>query len=119
MKSYAQKTYLGCVATDWSPYFLAQVKAHMDGTFKGANAFLGMSDKVVKVVDWNPSVPADTMTKINETEAKIADGSFSPFTGPITKADGSEGVAAGKTLTDKEIMAMDWHVKGVTTPLPK
>ncbi len=91
----------------------------MDGTFKGANAFLGMSDKVVKVVDWNPSVPADTMTKINETEAKIADGSFSPFTGPITKADGSEGVAAGKTLTDKEIMAMDWHVKGVTTPLPK
>jgi len=119
MKSYAQKTYLGCVATDWSPYFLAQVKAHMDGTFKGANAFLGMSDKVVKVVDWNTSVPADTMAKIKETEAKIADGSFSPFTGPITKADGSEGVAAGKTLTDKEIIAMDWHVKGVTTPLPK
>ncbi len=59
------------------------------------------------------------MTKIKEAEAKIADGSFSPFTGPIAKADGSDGVPAGKTLTDGEIVAMDWHVKGVTTPLPK
>ena len=54
-----------------------------------------------------------------KTEAKIADGSFSPFTGPLTKADGSEGVAAGVVMTDAEIVAMDWHVKGVTTPLPK
>ncbi|WP_377291049.1 BMP family ABC transporter substrate-binding protein [Rhizobium sp. SG2393] len=119
MKSYAPKTYLGCVATDWSPFFKASVDAHVAGTFKGANAFLGVSDKVVEVVDWNPAVPADTVAKIKEAEAKIADGSFSPFTGPITKADGSEAVAAGKTLSDGEIVAMDWHVKGVATPLPK
>ena len=29
------------------------------------------------------------------------------------------GVAAGKTMSDPEIVAMDWHVKGVVTPLPK
>ena len=119
MKQYAEKTYLGCVATDWSPFFKASVDAHLAGTFKGANAFLGVADKVVQVVDWNPAVPADMMAKIKETETKIADGSFSPFTGPLTKADGSEGVAAGVVMTDAEIVAMDWHVKGVTTPLPK
>jgi basic membrane protein A len=59
------------------------------------------------------------MTTIMETEAKIADGSFSPFTGPLMKADGSEGVAAGVTMTEAEVVSMDWHVKGVTTPLPK
>ncbi|WP_026614988.1 BMP family ABC transporter substrate-binding protein [Ensifer aridi] len=119
MKSYAPKTYLGCVATDWSPFFKASVDAHVAGTFEGANAFLGVTDKVVKVVDWSPDVPAEVMTKIKEIEAKIADGSFSPFAGPIAKADGSEGVASGATLSDGEIVAMDWHVKGVTTPLPK
>lgn len=119
MKKYAEKTYLGCVATDWSPFFKASVEDHLAGTFKGRNAFLGVAEKVVQVVDWNPAIPADLMTKIKETEAKIADGSFSPFTGPITKADGTEAVAAGKTMTDPEIVAMDWHVKGVTTPLPK
>ncbi|MCF1709355.1 BMP family ABC transporter substrate-binding protein [Tabrizicola sp. J26] len=119
MKSYAPKTYLGCVATDWSPFFKASVDAHVAGTFQGANAFLGVADKVVEVVDWSPNVPADLMAKIKEVEATIADGSFSPFTGPITKADGSEGVAAGTTLTDDQIVAMDWHVKGVATPLPQ
>ncbi|GAA3083065.1 BMP family ABC transporter substrate-binding protein [Rhizobium viscosum] len=119
MKKYAEKTYLGCVATDWSPFFKASVDAHLAGTFKGANTFLGVADKVVEVVDWNPAIPADTMSKIKEIEAKIADGSFSPFTGPIAKADGSEGVASGATLTDVQIVAMDWHVKGVKTPLPK
>ena len=119
MKKYAEKTYLGCVATDWSPFFKASVEDHLAGTFKGRNAFLGVAEKVVQVVDWNPAIPADLMTKIKETEAKIADGSFSPFTGPITKADGTEAVAAGKTMTDPEIVAMDWHVKGVATPLPK
>ncbi len=72
MKKYAPKTYLGCVATDWSPFFKASVDAHLAGTFKGANTFLGVADKVVEVVDWNPDIPADAMTKIKEIEAKIA-----------------------------------------------
>lgn len=119
MKKYAPKTYLGCISTDWSPFFKASVDAHLAGTFKGANTFLGVAEKVVEVIDWSPDVPADVMTKIKEIEAKIADGSFSPFIGPITKADGSEGVAAGTTMPDAEIVALDWHVKGVATPLPK
>ncbi len=119
MKKYAGKTYLGCVSTDWSPFFKESVDAHLAGTFKGRNAFLGVADKVVEVVDWNPAIPADTVAKIKEAEAKIADGSFSPFTGPIAKADGGEGVPAGTMLEDAQIVAMDWHVKGVATPLPK
>lgn len=119
MKKYAPNKYLGCIATDWSPFFKASVDAHLAGTFKGANAFLGVAEKVVEVVDWSSDIPADTMTKIKEVAAKIADGSFAPFTGPIIKADGSEAAAAGATMADPEIVAMDWHVKGVATPLPK
>ncbi|OWV97313.1 ABC transporter substrate-binding protein [Rhizobium sp. R72] len=119
MKKYAPKFYLGCAATDWSPFFKASVDAHVAGTFKGANAFLGMKEKVVHIADWSPDVPPDTMTKIKSIEAKIADGSGSPFAGPVTKADGSEFVASGATMSDADIIAMDWHVKGVTTPLPK
>jgi basic membrane lipoprotein Med (substrate-binding protein (PBP1-ABC) superfamily) len=119
MQKYAPTKYLGCVATDWSPFFKASVDAHVAGSFVGANAFLGVADKVVAVVDWSADIPADIMTKITEAEAKIADGSFNPFTGPITKADDSEGVAAGVSLADADIIAMDWHVKGVATPLPQ
>lgn len=119
MQKYAPKKYLGCVATDWSPFFTAQINDHIAGTFKGAVAFLGVADKVVKVVDWSADIPADVMTKITEAEGKIADGNLAVFAGPITKQDGSEGVAAGASMDDAAIVAMDWHVKGVTTPLPK
>jgi simple sugar transport system substrate-binding protein len=119
MKSYAPTKYLGCVATDWGPFFKASVDAHLAGNFVGANAFLGVADKVVEVVDWSPDIPADMVEKIKATEAKIADGSFHPITGPLTKADGSEGLAAGVTMPNEEIVAWDWHVKGVVTPLPQ
>ncbi len=118
MKDYAPNTYLGCVLTDWSPFFRASIEAHLAGSFEGQSAFLGVGDAVVRVVDWSADIPADIMAQIMEVEAGIADGSFSPFTGPIMKADGSEGVAAGVTMTDAEVIGMDWHVQGVTTPLP-
>jgi simple sugar transport system substrate-binding protein len=118
MKAYAPKKYLGVVATDWAPYFLAQVEAHIDGSFEGASAWLGMAEKCVIVADWNADVPADVMAKIDDAHAKIEAGTFSPFTGPLTGQDGAEKVAAGVTLGDDMILSMDWHVKGVTTPLP-
>ena len=119
MKAYAPKTYLGVVGTDWSPFFKTSVAAHMAGTFAGAAAWLSMADKVVFVADWNPDIPADIVAKITEMQAAITTGAFSPFTGPITNQDGAEQVAAGVVLGDDAILSMDWHVKGVTTPLPK
>ena len=119
MKAYAPTKYLGVVGTDWAPYFKESVAAHLAGTFKGASAWLGMADKCVFVADWNPDIPADIGAKITDIHGKIDTGAFSPFTGPITDQSGAEHVAAGVTPGDDMILSMDWHVKGVTTPLPK
>lgn len=119
MKSYAPTKYLGVVGTDWSPFFKASVEAHLAGSFAGTAAWLGMADNCVFVADWNADVPADLVPKIAEMQAAILAGSFSPFTGPLTNQDGAEAVAAGVVLGDDAILSMDWHVKGVTTPLPK
>ncbi|MFV0383522.1 BMP family ABC transporter substrate-binding protein [Paracoccus sp. (in: a-proteobacteria)] len=119
MQKYAPTKYLGCVRTDWSPFFTASFDAHLNGTFKGYNAFLGMADKVVELVDVSPDIPPEIKAKMDEVQTAIMAGSFSPYAGPILKQDGTEGVPAGTTMEDAAIVAMDWHVKGVTTPLPK
>lgn len=119
MKTYAPKKYLGVVGTDWAPFFKASVAAHLAGTFVGTSAWLGMADKCVFVADWNPDIAPDMAAKIEAVQATLLDGSFSPFTGPLTNQDGAEAVPAGTTLGDDAILSMDWHVKGVTTPLPK
>jgi basic membrane protein A and related proteins len=119
MKAYAPNKYLGVVGTDWSPYFLQSVEAHLAGTFAGASAWLSMAEKCVFVADWNPDIPAETVAKIAEMQGQIESGAFSPFTGPIMDQSGAEKVAAGVVLGDDMILSMDWHVKGVTTPLPQ
>lgn len=119
MKKYAPTRYLGCVATDWSPYFEAEAEAHQAGTFKGAAHWLGMADKVVLIEDWSPDIPTEMKARIEATQAQILDGSFSPMQGPLKNAAGAEVVPAGQVLPDDKILAMDWHVEGVVTPLPK
>lgn len=119
MKSYAPSKYLGVVGTDWTPYFLSEVQAHIAGEFSGKSHWLGMADDVVYTADWNPDIPAEVMTQIQETEAKIAAGEFNPFTGPIMKADGSAVVGEGEVIPDEQVLGMDYHVQGVTTPLPQ
>ncbi|QQA42164.1 BMP family ABC transporter substrate-binding protein [Pelagovum pacificum] len=119
MKSYAETKYLGVVGTDWAPFFTAQAQAHLDGTFEGANYYLGIEDDTVFVADWSPDIPEDVMAQIEETLASITDGSFSPFAGPLTDQSGEERVAADVVMTDQELQSMDWHVAGVTTPLPE
>ena len=60
-----------------------------------------------------------TLTKSGLGTVVLDGGTSNTFTGPITGQDDSEKVAAGVTLGYDMILSMDWHVKGVTTPLPK
>ncbi len=42
-----------------------------------------------------------------------------PFAGPVKDQSGKVVVAAGKTLSDQELLSMDWYVEGVQGQLPK
>lgn len=118
MKDYAPSKYLGVVGTDWGPHFKRLVDAHVAGEFPGGNFWLGMEDDIVYTADWNPDIPADVVSQIESTQAAILDGSFTVFKGPLIDQAGTERVADGVTMTDGEILGMDWHVAGVTSPLP-
>lgn len=118
MKKYAPSKYLGVVGTDWGPHFTRLVQAHEAGEFPGANYWLGMEDDIVFTADWNPDIPEETLNMIKAREIEILEGKFTVFEGPLTDQSGAERVADGVAMTDGEIIGMDWHVAGVTTPLP-
>lgn len=119
MKDYAPTKYLGVVKTDWGPFFLASVEAHMNGTFEGRNEWLGMAEATVVVEDWSKDISADMMTRIKAAEAAIASGEMNIYAGPLINQAGEEVVPAGEVLADGAILGMDWHVQGVISPLPK
>ncbi|MEM6460352.1 MAG: BMP family ABC transporter substrate-binding protein [Pseudomonadota bacterium] len=118
MKSYAPTKYLGVVGTDWGPHFKRLVDGHLSGSYPGENHWLGMEDEIVYMADWNQDIPAETLAAIEARQKEILDGSYVVFKGSLVDQSGTERVPEGTIMSDGEILGMDWHVNGVTTPLP-
>ncbi len=119
MKEYAPTKYMGVIKTDWAPFFVASVDAHLAGNFDGQNQWLGMTDDVVVVEDWSDDISADMKAKIAAKQEEIVSGAVHVYDGPIKNQAGEEVVAAGTRIEDGAILGMDWHVEGVNSPLPK
>ena len=119
MSQYAPTKYLGVVKTDWEPFFSASIEAHLNGNFEGRNEWLGVDAGVVVTEEWSSDISPEMMERIKAVEAEISAGSRHVYDGPIFNQDGEQMVAAGERLDDMGILSINWHVKGVNTPLPK
>ena len=113
MSRFAPQAWLTAPVWDWGPFYTKTVKDVMAGTWKSEQYYGNMKDGLVKLSPVAASVPQDVRTQIEDTQKKIISGDFAPFTGPITKQDGSSAYAAGAKATLEELLKMDYFVKGV------
>ena len=113
MSRFAAKAWLTAPVWDWGPFYIKTAKDVMAGTWKSEQYYGTMADGLVKLAPVADSVPADIRAAIEDTQKKIISGEFAPFTGPISKQDGSSAYAAGAKATLAELLKMDYFVKGV------
>ncbi len=113
MSKYGPKTCLTAVTMVWDQYYINTVKAAIAGTWKSDDVWGGIGQGMVKLAKLNPAVPGNVAAEIATKTADIAAGKLHPFAGPITGQDGKIKVAAGASLADKDIAAMNWFVAGV------
>lgn len=118
-KNAAPKAYLTAPIWNWGPYYVAQVKAAMNGTWKSESYWEGMKSGIVKLAPLTDLAPAEAKTKVEEVQKKMLDGSFQVFTGPIKDQEGKVRVEAGKTMSDKDQLSLDWFVQGVEGKISK
>ena len=65
------------------------------------------------------NLPNDVASAAQETAKMIESGKLNPFTGPVTKQDGSEWLKAGETADDGTLLGMDFYVEGIDDKLPQ
>ena len=118
MIKFAPKAQLTSNTDDWDPYYIARVKAVLDGTWSATDTWGGMKDGMVVLSPFT-NMPDDVKKLAEDTVAKIKSGEFHPFMGPITKQDGTTVGEAGKPLPDGELLGMNYYIKGVDDQLPK
>ena len=118
MIKFAPKSQLTSNTDDWDPYYIARVQAVLDGTWKSEDTWGGMKDGMVVLSPFT-NMPDDVKKMAEDSVAKIKSGEFHPFTGPITKQDGTTVGEAGKPLPDGELLGMNYYIKGVDDKLPQ
>lgn len=119
MSKYGPTAQLTGTTHHWGEFYTKTVKDVLAGTWKGTNIWGGFKEGMIKLAPLNKAVPEDVKKLVLAKEKEIASGKLHPFAGPVVSQDGKERVPKGKNMTDGELGAMDYYVKGVASTLPK
>lgn len=116
--SFAPKSWLTASVYNWGPYYLQRVKEAMAGTWKPGFFYGDIKDGFTKLAPFGPGVSAKTKALIAKYEAKIENGTFYEFTGPLYDQSGKLRVAKGVRMQvlnggTNSLYGMNWLVKGV------
>ena len=113
MNAAAPEACLTSAYWNWTPYYLQEVKAVMDGTWKAENFWSGLDMDIVRVAELGKNAPAGAADLVAEAEAMIKAGTLSVFEGPLKNNEGVLIVEDGVTPSDGELLGMNWLVEGV------
>ena len=119
MTAFAPSPRISSIVDNWSPYYIKRVGQVLDGTWKSEATWAGIGDGEVVIGEITEAVPAEVKAEAEALQAKIADGSYHPFTGPLKKQDGSDWLADGQVATDAELAGLNFFVEGITAEYPK
>jgi simple sugar transport system substrate-binding protein len=113
MMKFGPKSQLTSVTMLWGDYYIAKTKLAMAGTWKSDDVWGGINAGMVKLAPLNPAVPEAVKAEVAAATDKIAAGTLLPFAGPLKDQNGAEKVAAGKSMSDGEILGLNWFCEGV------
>jgi simple sugar transport system substrate-binding protein len=118
MIKFGPKAQLTSIIDNWGPYYIARVKAELDGTWKSEDIWDGLKQKMVVMAPYT-NMPDDVKKAAEETEAAIKDGKLFPFKCPVIGQDGKEvECKGGDHLADGQVLGMNFYVKGVDDKIP-
>ena len=112
-RKFAPTSWLTAAIYNWGVYYVPRVKAAIDGTWKTGFYYGNIKDGFTDLAPFGPKVSAKTKALIAAKRKQLIDGTFHVFSGPLYDQSGKLRVAKGKTLTVKDLYAINWLVKGV------
>ena len=77
-----------------------------------------MEIALADITPLSDAVPQDMKDKIAQVRQSMSDGSFSPYSGPVTKQNGEVAIPAGSVMDDGGLWGMNYFVEGVIGTMP-
>ena len=116
MRAVAPQAQIMAVTHEWGAYYTRRAQAVLNGSWTTGNVWGGIREGMVRVGDFGPAVGVAVREEVLARQNDVATGRLHPFLARQAVHDntGRMVIAAGQTLTDAQILAMDWLVQGVT-----
>ena len=120
MRKVAPDAQIVAVTHQWGEYYTRRVQAVLDGTWKTGGVWGGVREGMIKVDGFGTKVPKAVQNEILARQRDIAAGSLHPFHAKqaVLDNEGREVIAKGQTLTDEQILKMNWLAQGVQGKVP-
>jgi basic membrane protein A and related proteins len=119
MRRVAPDAQIIAVTHEWADYYKRRTQAVLDGSWKPGNVWGGVKEGMIRVGDFGTKTPKAVQDEVLAREKDIAAGKLHPFTGPIADNEGHEVLAAGRSMTDEQILTMNFLVSGVQGKIAK
>ena len=113
MRKIAPDAQIIAVTHQWGDYYTARVKAAIQGNWTTGSVWGGVKDGMIRVGDFGPKVPKKVQDEILAKQKALGKGQLRPFAGPIVDNEGQAIVPGGQSLTDAQILGMNYLVQGV------
>jgi basic membrane protein A and related proteins len=110
------------VTHQWGDYYTRRAEAVLAGKWQSGRLWGGVKEGMVRVGDFGRSVPKAVQNEVLARQKEIAAGKLHPFAAgklPVMSNTGSVAIAAGATLSDPQILGMNFLVEGVQGAVPK
>lgn len=118
MIKFGPKAQLTSIVDTWAPYYIARVKAELDGSWKESNTLGGLDSKMFEMAPYT-NMPDDVKKLAEDTQAAITSGKLQPFKCPVMDQDGKEvECKGGDHLADEQVLGMNFYVKGIDDKFP-
>ena len=118
MIKFGPKSQLTSIMDTWAPYYIARVKAQLDGTWKSEDTWGGLETKMFEMAPYT-NMPDDVKKMAEDTQAAITAGKLQPFKCPVMDQDGKEvECKGGDHLADPQVLGMNFYVKGIDDKMP-
>ncbi len=115
MRKVAPDAQVLAITHQWGNYYTRRAQAVLDGSWKSAALWGGVKEGMIRVDSFGPKVPKQVADEVLARQRDIAAGKLQPFKARAALMDneGHEVLAAGKALTDEQILGMNFLVQGV------
>ena len=118
MTSYGPKAHAAASVINWGGYYNQRVGQVLDGSWKTGTAWLGLKEGAIDLKAFNPNVPADIKTLVEERKKTIIDGTAPIWKGPIKDNTGKEAIAKDTVADDAFLHGIKFYVEGVEGKVP-